>query len=208
MELATPVTPAPAPVPPAHPSLAPATGEQCPACGAQVAADQRYCLECGQRRGDPRLPFMDALVFKDALAQRPPEPPPTLSSRRRQRMSPNATLIAGVGTLMLALGVGVLIGHSGSHSASSGAPAVQVVKVPATGGATSTTAQASPSGGSAKAKKAKVSGGGGTQSAKSNPFLKTTKAAGKLPAPVVKVGSPGHGRGYKNGHFTGSFFGP
>jgi hypothetical protein len=29
--------------------------------------DQRYCLACGARRGDPRLPFMDAVVLMDAM---------------------------------------------------------------------------------------------------------------------------------------------
>ena len=51
--------------------------EQCPSCGAQMAADQRYCLECGLRRGDPRLPFMDAVVFMDAI-KRPGRGRPTL----------------------------------------------------------------------------------------------------------------------------------
>ena len=72
--------------------------EQCPSCGA-LAADQRYCLECGHRRGDPRLPFMDAVVFMDAMrrpaatAQPSSSPPP----ERRSRMTANASLIAGVG---------------------------------------------------------------------------------------------------------------
>ena len=44
-----------------------AGGDQCPNCGASMAPDQRYCLECGHRRGDPRLPFMDAVVFMDAV---------------------------------------------------------------------------------------------------------------------------------------------
>ena len=36
------------------PPLGPA-GEPCPACAAPLAADQRYCLECGARRGPARL---------------------------------------------------------------------------------------------------------------------------------------------------------
>jgi hypothetical protein len=35
------------------------------------------------------------------------------------------------------------------------------------------------------------------------------KKAAAAPQPkVVTVGSPGHGPGYQNGHFTGNFFGP
>ena len=34
-----------------------APGEQCAGCGAALAEDQRYCLQCGARRGLPRLDF-------------------------------------------------------------------------------------------------------------------------------------------------------
>ncbi|MGN6276825.1 MAG: hypothetical protein ACTHNP_12975 [Solirubrobacterales bacterium] len=85
-----------------------------------MLADQRYCLNCGQRRGDPRLPFMDAVVFMDAAKQPQPDaapaaPPPPPD--RRPFMSANASLVAGVATLVLAIGVGVLIGRSGENSA-------------------------------------------------------------------------------------------
>ena len=59
----------------------PRCGEQCPSCGKPMATDQRYCLECGSRRGDPRLPFMDAVVFMEASKQ--PERP--AAARRRCR---------------------------------------------------------------------------------------------------------------------------
>ena len=32
-------------------------GETCRECGAPLAADQRYCLNCGRRRGEPRVDF-------------------------------------------------------------------------------------------------------------------------------------------------------
>ena len=95
--------------------MAAASGDQCPSCGAHLAADQRYCLECGQRRGDPRLPFMDAVVFMDAVKRPRDAAPPPLPRERQPRMSANASLIAGVGTLVLAIGVGVLIGRSGDN---------------------------------------------------------------------------------------------
>ena len=78
-----------------------------------MAADQRYCLECGQRRGEPRLPFMDAVVLMDTVVKGPQQGPPRPTRQRRARLSANATLIAGIGTLLLALGIGVLIGRSG-----------------------------------------------------------------------------------------------
>ncbi|MGA7703719.1 MAG: hypothetical protein WB998_02370, partial [Solirubrobacteraceae bacterium] len=32
-------------------------GERCTDCGATLVEDQRYCLQCGARRGRPRLDF-------------------------------------------------------------------------------------------------------------------------------------------------------
>lgn len=169
-----------------------------------MAADQRYCLECGERRGAPRLPLMDG------VAPRTREAAPA-ARRRRPRMSPNSTLIAGVGTLLLAMGIGVLIGRSGDHSGSaSNSPAVQVVKVPGAGGAASTTptttANKASGGKAAKAKTSAKSGGGVVGTDASAAEGQPTKA---LPPPTVKLGQSGHGAGYnKNGKFDGSFFGP
>src|SRR6476619_695965 len=125
-------------------------GDSCPSCGAQMASDQRYCLECGHRRGDPRLPFMDAVVFMDAMRQpavaaSAPVPP----REHRPRMSANATLVAGVATLVLAIGVGVLIGRSGDNGSTPAANTTpQVIKVE--GGGTASTGTASTKNNAAK----------------------------------------------------------
>ena len=37
------------------PALVTASSDHCAVCGAQMAADQRYCLECGERRGQARF---------------------------------------------------------------------------------------------------------------------------------------------------------
>jgi hypothetical protein len=180
-----------------HPTLSAAIGQQCPACGTALAPDQRYCLECGERCGAPRLKSISqpAQAGRDTqIAERPP---------RRLRMSANSTLIAGIGTLLLALGIGVLIGRSGNSTNSKASPAVQVVTVPGAASTAGTTAaSATTQGASTSAtSKAKKSGGAATTS--------TSKPKSSAPAPkVVKVGSPGHGPGYQNGHFTGNFFGP
>jgi phosphatidylinositol-3-phosphatase len=34
----------------------------CQACGAPLAADQRWCLECGARRAEARIPFLEILA--------------------------------------------------------------------------------------------------------------------------------------------------
>ena len=84
-----------------RPSMAAFGGnESCPNCGARMAADQRYCLNCGHRRGDPRLPFMDAVVFMESMnaaaggAGAAPPPPPA-ESGGSNRWNANAALIAG-----------------------------------------------------------------------------------------------------------------
>src|SRR5204863_10171639 len=93
-------------------SLVAGVGDQCTGCGARLAPEQRYCVECGERRGESRLPFADP------LGQRAPESAPAPSRPRRSRLSPNGALVAGVGTLLLAMGVGVLIGRSGADASS------------------------------------------------------------------------------------------
>jgi hypothetical protein len=105
------------------------SGESCPNCGADMSSDQRYCLTCGHRRGDPRLPFMDAVVFMEAMSGPPGSaaaaPPPPAESK--PRFSPSATLIAGIATLILAVGVGVLIGQSGNDGSAPAAAAKPTV---------------------------------------------------------------------------------
>jgi hypothetical protein len=178
-----------------HPTLIPAGRDQCAACSARMTPDQRYCVECGQRRGAPRFQFMEGLAQRQREAAAPPR------RSRRSRLSPNATLIAGVGTLLLAMGIGVLIGRSGnSSSGSAKSPAVQVVSVAggASGaaGATPTPAAAAAGGGQ------KGKSGGGSSSSSSG-----GSGAAAPPPKVVTVGSPGKGPGYQKGKFTGNFFG-
>jgi len=180
---------------PVRPSLITSIHEQCAACGAAMASDQRYCVECGQRRGPARVPTLDA------LGERSPQADSTRRPSRRQRLSPNSTLIAGVGTLLLALGVGVLIGRSGNNS-SAKAPPAQIVTIAGGGGAagTAATGESPQQSASGVSKAAKSSGAAGAS---------TPKAPAKsAPLKALKVGSPGTGRGYQGGHFTGNFFGP
>src|SRR5450759_1404920 len=99
--------------------------DRCPACNVTLAFDQRYCVECGERRGAPRLPFTDGAT------QHAQQAPGSQSRPGRTRSSVNSTFIAGIGTLLLAMGVGVLIGRSGAGAAvKSASPAVQVVTIP------------------------------------------------------------------------------
>jgi hypothetical protein len=196
--------------------------EHCPSCSAQLASDQRYCLECGHRRGDPRLPFMDAVVFMDAVkkpqaTEAATSPPP---QDKRPLMSANASLVAGVATLVLAIGVGVLIGRSGEGNGTNvAATTPQIIKVGGGGEEAEETesagASASKAGkGSVKAKKpAKKKAEKKLQETESGATKATAEVfeptnGVKLPDAETKVGGKCESgtAGCESGEFTGNFF--
>jgi hypothetical protein len=215
-----PTAPLPQPPTPVHeaaqttsaaaPTAGLAGGDVCPNCGSQMSADQRYCLACGERRGEPRLPVMQASALQSAAA--PTAPPP----KQKRKLSPNTTLIATIATLLLAMGVGVLIGHSGKSSDSSGDQGVQVVKVGGAGGAAASGAKTKktegkvPSGKNAKTGKSKKAVSQTYQKNLSGGTATALKAAPgvKLPPATVKPGSScdSSAAGCENGKFTGGFF--
>jgi hypothetical protein len=178
-----------------------------------VAADQRYCLHCGQRCGEPRLPFMNAVTFMDSMkapsealaAPAPPQP-------RRRRISPNAALIAGVGTLLLAMGVGVLIGRSGDQTVATNASApAQVITVHG-GGETETASTSKPSTTGDKTGKASKKASASAKKAETGQGAEEVlkpSAGVKLPPATAQPGSKceSGAAGCKGGEFTGDFFG-
>lgn len=193
-------------------SAATQSGDQCTSCGAPLAADQRYCLECGQRRGDPRLPFMDAVVLMDAV-QRPAQAPPPPPKKKRASISPNTALITGVATLLLALGIGVLIGRSGDQEVAQTAAAPQVIKVGGGSGeeaATASKGKTTTGGGAANAKTKKQKEAALKEAEKHPAAEEVLKPAGdvKLPPSTVKPGDKceAGASGCKGGEFTGEFF--
>ncbi len=121
------------------PATAP-TGRACPACGAVVADDQRYCLECGERQ----IARSDFLLAGGAGAAQgaamsggvpPAAGAPTESGDERRR---GAWLLLGlVGLLLLAMGVGVLIGKAGKTPTLP----TKVVQVSGSGAATQTSGE-------------------------------------------------------------------
>jgi hypothetical protein len=171
-----------------------------------MAPDQRYCIECGERRTGGGL--------RDSLPRAQTAAPPAAAVRQRPWLSPNSSLIAGIATLLLAMGVGVLIGRSGDNgSGRAAAPQVVTVSAGAGGAATSGTAAAGSTDSTAgstssskkksrKSAKAKVTGASSVDA--------TAKKNGvKLPPKVVKVGqSCATGtKGCQGGKFTGNYFG-
>jgi zinc-ribbon domain len=211
-------------------------GDRCVNCGAPLSSDQRYCINCGERRGAARFTLPVAAA---ASAEPPPSTPPRRQRTGRARPSQGATLIAGVGTLLLALGVGVLIGHGSGGTKTVSSPHAQVITVnagaaaPSSGAAATTaTSQTSSSGGSAKHSKKKSQGGGSSSKGKSSHKAKqhtapaapkptkqeadaAQSAANKVTggsdvnnAPVtVTSGQSCSGQGCQGGKFTGNFFG-
>jgi hypothetical protein len=138
------------------------TSERCAQCAAALAPDQRYCLHCGAPRphvsgpisggrpgGPSQLPSPTAGAPTSSSPSAPPGSPgqPSLAQPPfPQSASRNNTLalLAGIGVLLLAMGVGVLIGRAGVST--SKAPPTQVISVggSATGAATTATTPTAP----------------------------------------------------------------
>lgn len=192
-------------------------GDRCASCGAPLALDQRYCLQCGERRGEPRLPFMDAAVLMEAVRQ-PHQAPPPPPKKKRSGISPNAALITGVGVLLLALGIGVLIGQSGNDGTVASAPQTpQIITVGGGGGESGgeeaaaakskTTVGGSGKGPKSKTEKAKAAKEAETQAGAEE----VLKPSGDVKLPPAKVQPGGEceagAAGCDGGEFTGDFFG-
>jgi hypothetical protein len=134
---------------PSAPPAAPAAAT-CAACGAPLAGDQRYCLQCGERTapisslmlGGTLAAAQASPAASPAGAAPPaPGPPGVAPASPLQAGDPGAggnalTVIAGVGVLLLAMGVGVLIGRSGGSKPGAAPP--QVITVSSAPGAGTT----------------------------------------------------------------------
>jgi hypothetical protein len=208
-DVSTPAAPAPAIASPMP------TGDRCASCGAPLALDQRYCLQCGERRGEPRLPFMDAATLMEAVRQPRPAPPPPPPKKRRG-ISPNAALVTGVGVLLLALGIGVLIGQSGNEGTVASAPQAPQIITVGGGGAESGGEEAAAKskaavGGSGKAPKSKAEKAKAAKEAETQAGAEEVlKPTGDVKLPPAKVQPGGDceagAAGCEGGEFTGDFF--
>ncbi|MEA2243792.1 MAG: hypothetical protein QOD24_3348 [Solirubrobacteraceae bacterium] len=89
------------------PASAEAT-EHCRACAAPLADDQRYCLECGEPRPGAGRPLPAALRRSAALE-------PASVAPSRPVGGSLAVWLVGLACLLVAVGVGVLIGRSGGE---------------------------------------------------------------------------------------------
>lgn len=141
-------------------------GEPCAGCGAPLAADQRYCLECGQRRAAPRVDYRRYLApVSGAEAPSPPPDVPvaTLSQKlsKPERDYMPLAAVGGIAVLGLMLLVGVLIGKGNGTTASAPAPIIKV-PTPAGGTAANTESSGGEANSKSKSSKDKESGTGAT----------------------------------------------
>ena len=128
-------------------SLSPVPSQQpeaatCANCSAPLAADQRYCLACGQPVSPVRLSFLDVL---SADAQAQPYTGGAGAAQPVVALTPMSEPVAGpyawlrrysglfglLAVLLLAIVVGLLVGHWVTQG---NAPSKQVVKVEGLGG--------------------------------------------------------------------------
>jgi hypothetical protein len=211
--------------------LAGTVGDRCVNCGAPLAADQHYCVQCGERRGKSRFsPSATSGPAVQTTTTRVTQPQSPVPARRP---SYGTTLVAGIATLLLAMGVGVEIGrisNQGNNSGTQRAAAQPTVIVNGGGGtgtsaATTTAAAQSPAGSTkhtqhaaavpkSEAKKAQQA------AAASKPTQQAVQKASNAAASVLG-GSTGQqnatvttgqscaagSAGCQGGHFSGNFFG-
>ncbi len=138
-------------------------GEPCAECGAPLAADQRYCLNCGRRRSGPPVDYRTYLIPEAKGAQDPPPPAPPAASAAEADPGPPKperdyaplAAVGGIALLGLMLLVGVLIGKGGGEGTSQPA---QVIRV---GGSGTETASAAGPGAGGEASENKAAKGSG-----------------------------------------------
>jgi hypothetical protein len=139
-------------------------GDVCSSCGVALAVDQRYCLNCGQARAEPRLDFTKHIGPGAAEAEAPiVSSGPRGSGGGGPQWNPIAAVgaIAVLGVMLL---LGVLIGKDDNGETVAAAPvttttAAPVAAAPAAGAADAGAAKKG-GGGDDAAKAAKASGGG------------------------------------------------
>ena len=174
-------------------------GATCANCGAALAADQRYCLECGQPASPVRLAFLDVLQSEQnqpGIGRGTIEMTPAgyVSVDRQQGVNAwlrrNSGLLGLFAVLLMCLIVGLLVGHWASQG---GTPSKSVVEVKGLSAAPAAAATTTPSGTSGTApavsaeSKAKAKAKAKAEAAEAKEAAKETKAEKAPPPAPVKV---------------------
>jgi hypothetical protein len=168
-------------------------------------------VSCGERRGRPRFSY-EQLAAQAATAAETAPP-----GEQRPRFSSGTTIIAGIATLLIAIGVGVLIGHDSNTTKTTAARTQPpyVINVGGNAGTSSSSGTATPSTtstGKSKGDKARVT--------HVVVAAKAAKAANQAAAKVLGNnggnlsknvnqtvgGSCSGGAGCQGGKFTGNYF--
>jgi len=169
--------------------------ETCRSCGSAVSREQRYCLACGQRRTDQKVPFADTLAPEPVAAAAP-------AGKAASGLTP-AMGAAIVCASVLFLGVGVLVGRSDGTGTNQAAAPQQVQTIAAdaagagaaaAGAATDSKATADAAAGQAKVKAAPVLAGAAAAAVKKAADCKTPaecqEASKKIPNQFTTPGAP------------------
>jgi hypothetical protein len=113
--------------------------ETCPECGWGLAHDQRYCLNCGWRRGGARVDF-ETQIMRSGQPATAGGPPATGGAQQQWTPAFAILAIALLGVMLL---LGVLIGKkgdNGTQTVAASAPATTTTPTPAATDTTATTA--------------------------------------------------------------------
>jgi len=133
-----------------EPTRRPHAYEPCEECGAPMDPQQRYCVNCAARRGNGANPASRYFAAMSKRARRPLSRPPAKPSPTSR-----AAAVAFFALLPLAVGLGVVVGRSGSGGDESNEALLQALRERPTATAT---AAAPTAAGAAKAKKAAKGG--------------------------------------------------
>jgi uncharacterized OB-fold protein len=119
-----------------------ASPDRCTECGAEMAVDQRYCVECGNRRGPARFALARTTTVKSTA----------VVTTGQSSSRPSAFVLAATGIViaLLGLGVGVLIESKKVNVTVKGAAAAATTSGTSKGGTSSTSSSGGTSTGSSK----------------------------------------------------------
>jgi hypothetical protein len=127
-------------------------GAKCPNCGSAIAADQRYCLACGQPCSPVRLPFLDVLQAESELRRPVAYAPPTAGYLPPLPAGDGALgwlrrysgLFGLIAVLLICGLIGLLVGHWLAPSKAAGPSVVKIEGTLPAAAATSAPTTTSP----------------------------------------------------------------
>lgn len=138
-----------------EPTRRPQSFEPCEECGAPMDPQQRYCVNCAARRGNGANPASRYFSAMSKKARRP------LTARAAKPSSTSrAAAVAFFALLPLAVGLGVVVGRSGSDGSDNSDALLQALRERPTAAATGATATAQNAKKGDKAGKAQKKGEG------------------------------------------------